>query len=507
MKKKSDGVKKSLCALMTSAALAGVASAQEQAGSETESGEKLGEVVVTGSRIVRDGYQAPVPTTVLGAEALAAKAPINIADFVNELPAFAGSVTPTSATQALSAGGVGINALNLRNLGANRTLVLLDGQRVGAATLSGWVDVNQFPQALVKRVEVVTGGASADWGSDAIAGVVNFILDKEFTGIKGNAQGGITTYGDNESYNLSLAAGTGFADGRGHVLFSVEYADTAGIIGQGGRNWYNGAKLFFNPAYTASNGQPELINSPGVGFATATPGGIITSGPFRGIYFGEGGAPGQLNYGRVSGNFMQGGQWQYADYSTTASLAPKSERGNVFGRLSYKLADQLEIFAQASYTESNSRGSVGNQWNFGNLTIRSDNAFIPASVASQLVAQNVTSFSMGSFNQDLGPIIAITERSSWRAVLGAKGDFDAVGRNWTWDVYGAHRQRPLFRVVTDEYQPVQGGDRRRTECEWRHRLPLDLDQSEQRLCPLQHLRHGRRRSERSQLCSRQAVGR
>ena len=439
---KIASLRSGLIALMASTALAGVASAQEQA--EPETHQDSGEIVVTGSRVIRDGYKAPIPTTVLGAEALAAKAATNIADFVNELPVFAGSVTPATATQALSAGGVGINALNLRNLGANRTLVLLDGQRVGASTLNGWVDVNQFPQALVKRVDVVTGGASADWGSDAIAGVVNFILDKEFTGLKGNAQGGITTYGDNANYNLSLAAGSSFAGGRGHALFSAEYAFTEGVIGQGGRDWYNGAKIFFNPAYTATNGQPELINSPGVGFATATPGGIITSGPLRGTYFGEGGTPGQFNYGVVGGNFMQGGQWEYADYSTTASLAPRSKRGNIFGRLSYELADNFEVFAQGSYTESKSRGSVGNQWNFGNITIQSDNAFIPASVASQLAARNITSFSLGSLNQDLGPIIAITERSSWRAVVGAKGDFEALGSNWNWDVYGQRTVNDLY---------------------------------------------------------------
>ena len=95
------------------------------------SGDSVEELVVTGTRIVRDGYQAPIPTTVLGAEAIAAKAPANIADFVNQLPAFAGSVTHH---YGLSAGTGGINALNLRNLGANRTLVLLDGQRVGAST-------------------------------------------------------------------------------------------------------------------------------------------------------------------------------------------------------------------------------------------------------------------------------------------------------------------------------------------------------------------------------------
>jgi iron complex outermembrane recepter protein len=424
------GWKTGLVALMTSTALASAASAQEQ--TEPKTGREASDIVVTGTRVIRDGYQAPVPVTVLGAAELAAKAPSNIANVVNELPAFAGSVTPTTATQALSAGGVGINALNLRNLGANRTLVLLDGQRVGAATINGWVDVNQFPQNLVKRVDVVTGGASADWGSDAIAGVVNFVLDKDYSGIKGSAQAGITTYGDNEGYNLSLAAGSGFAGGRGHILFSAEYAYSAGIIGQGGRDWYNGAKIFNNPAYVAGNGQPRLINSPAVGFNNATPGGIITTGPLRGTYFGEGGTPAQFNYGLISGNFMQGGQWQYADFSTTASLAPQSKRGNVFGRLSYELSDHVELFAQGSYTQSKSRGSVGNQWNYGNITIQPDNAFIPASIASRVTS----SFSLGTLNQDLGPIIARTDRTSWRVVLGANGDFNIGESNWKWDIYG-----------------------------------------------------------------------
>ena len=258
------------------------------------------EVVVTATRVKRDGYQAPTPTSVIGEEELNAKAPANIADFVNELPSLAGSITPTTATQSIGPGTAGINALNLRNLGANRTLVLLDGQRVGASTLTGWVDVNQFPNALIKRVDVVTGGASADWGSDAVAGVVNFVLDKDFTGVKGEAQGGVTTYGDNGEYKLSATAGTGFADKRGHVLLSYEEAHSDGVQGVP-RSWYNGSKLFFNPNYTATNGQPQLIASAGVGFATATPGGIITTGPLKGTYFGPGGTPLQFNYGSIIG--------------------------------------------------------------------------------------------------------------------------------------------------------------------------------------------------------------
>jgi len=120
----------------------------------------------------------------------------------------------------------GVNNLNLPALGPNRTLVLLDGVRVVASSVGGFynnggsVDVNEFPDGLLSRVDVVAGGASAAYGSDTFAGVVNFILDKNFTGVKGAVKGGVTTYGDDGQYRVSLAAGTGFADGRGHFLIS-----------------------------------------------------------------------------------------------------------------------------------------------------------------------------------------------------------------------------------------------------------------------------------------------
>src|SRR5690606_15027386 len=102
------------------------------------------------------------------------------------------------------------NALNLRSLGTQRTLVLLDGQRSVGATLSGLVDINLMPQALVERVEVVTGGASAVYGSDALGGVVNFVLDKDFTGFKGDTSYGATTHGDGGNWSVSLTAGLPF---------------------------------------------------------------------------------------------------------------------------------------------------------------------------------------------------------------------------------------------------------------------------------------------------------
>src|SRR5262245_33743850 len=167
-------------------------------------------VTVTGSRIARDGYDAPTPVSVLGAEEIQTAGTANVADFVNTLPSVVGSATASNSSGALSNGQAGIAALNLRSLGTNRTLVLLDGQRSVAAASTGTVDINTFPQALIERVEIVTGGASAAYGSDAVGGVVNFILDRDFTGVKTDYEYGVTTYDDNPNHTFTLAAGMPF---------------------------------------------------------------------------------------------------------------------------------------------------------------------------------------------------------------------------------------------------------------------------------------------------------
>lgn len=400
--------------------------------------------MVTGTRVILDGYKAPTPTTVIGAEEIAQQSPANIADFVNELPSLAGSTTPRGNIASLSTGLAGLNALNLRQLGANRTLVLLDGQRVAASHLTGLIDINQFPQGLVSRVDVVTGGASASWGSDAVAGVVNFVLDKTYTGFKAEVQGGVTDYGDDDNYKVSLTAGTDFLD-RGHLLVALEHAYNEGVSGIGKRKWYDGSKIMFNPAYTPSNGQPQLLAGPNTGFSTATPGGIITSGPLRGTYFGPGGTPMQFNYGAIVNDpFMQGCDWEYADFATSGDLDPESSRQNAFLRASYDVTDRVQVFGQVSYGRADTDYDPLTQWNFGNITIRSDNAFIPPSVAAQVSTLGLTSFNLGTLNEDLGPASVETERSSWRFVVGANGDFDAFGSNWSWDVYGQ-------RGTTDSY--------------------------------------------------------
>ncbi|MEN3749142.1 TonB-dependent receptor [Sphingomonas sp. HF-S3] len=423
-----------------------VIAADAVASDEGPAGEEL---VVTGSRVVRDGYQAPTPLTVLGSEEIARSAQINLAEQINRLPALAGSNNPRNTASNISGGFMGISTLNLRNLGATRTLVLFDSQRLPAASLNGLVDANSIPSALVKRVDIVTGGASAAWGSDAVAGVVNFVLDKDFTGVKGEVQGGITTYGDDRNYRVSLSAGTGFADGRGHFLISGENWYSEGIDGMP-RDWYRGRKTLFNPAYTATNGQPEYLVRDGVGYTTVAPGAIVTRGPLRGLYFGQGGTPAQLNYGStVNDPFMVGGDWRYTDFGNgPQDLDPEVSHKSLFSRLSYEAFDGVELFGEFSYVQAKTRTTGTPMFNFGGLIIQRDNAFLPGSVADRMTALGETSLNVGSWNEAIGGIVTETRHDLYRYVIGAEGKSGAFGTDWNWIVRANRNVSDFFNGTT-----------------------------------------------------------
>ncbi len=413
--------------------------------------ELLEAVEVTATRIVRDGYEAPTPTTVLGGEVLAAVAPAHVADAVNTLPPLAGSATPRTGNTGVSGGQAGTNTLDLRSMGANRTLVLLDGKRVVAQALTGVVDINQFPDGLIERVDVVTGGASAAYGSDAMSGVVNFVLDKDFTGLKAHLMGGITSHGDNEQYKVSVTAGTPFGVDRGHFLVSGNYSHSAGITGNP-RSWYRGAKVINNPEYTPANGQPQLIARDRVGLSQATPGALITAGPLRGTMFGAGGEVGQFQYGSpISHPLMVGGDWLVSDISRYGDLEGAVERGSVFTHTRVDLAQDLEAYAQVSFAESASDTQCCRQFNIGNITIHHDNAFLPQTIQDQMAAFGLKSFTAGSTNQDLGPIGAHSERSVTRYAFGLNGRFGVAGPQWSWDL---HAQRGISRVRNDVFLSI-----------------------------------------------------
>ena len=434
-------------------ALSGTAQAQEAAPAEELS--LLDTIAITGTRIIRDGFQAPTPITVVGADQLELSSTPNAADFVNTMPAFSNSRMPTATNSSMSAGTSGLNALNLRGLGLERTLVLLDGRRSVASRPTGIIDINTFPQTLISRVEIVTGGASAAYGADAVAGVVNFILDKDFTGFKAEASGGVTTYGDNESFDINATAGTPFADGRGHFLISGEVSYEAGVP-TNDRPWnQEGWNIVANPNYDGVNGEPEYLIRDHVAPATGIVGGIITDTELAGTAFGVGGASYPFPYGEmVSDPVMVGGGWQAASIrgkDQSPGLTSRQKTQNIFGRLSYDVTDDINAWVEASWSGNQNKNWCCLKEDTARWPIPIDNVFIPADVRARAEELGITEFTVGTMNYDLGRSGAYNDREVTRYTAGLDGEFDAFDTNWSWNAYyqrgRAKALQEVFNVV------------------------------------------------------------
>jgi iron complex outermembrane receptor protein len=406
---------------------------------------QIDEVIVTGSHIVRDGYEAPSPLTVISIDQIEAGAREDLASYIALMPATVANYTPQSNSMTTNTGQSGVSSVNLRSLGTVRTLVLLDGRRSVPTAPDGTIDISEFPQELVSRVDVVTGGGSAAYGSDAIAGVLNFIIDKTYTGVKGSLEGGVTTYGDDRNWKATLTAGTSFANDRGHFLISGSVAVRDGILHQAdAREWARqGLTLFQNPAYAVGNGQPQYLLQQQTGAWAASFGGVITSNnALKGTEFGPGGVPFMYDFGTAtSGTISIGGGWKSRIGLHVGTLDPSSKRQSLYTRFSYDVTDNFNVFAEVSW--ANSFAHLQNAAaNVANIAIKADNAFIPAAVRTRMTALGITSFVVGRYHSDLnvspdGSIYGQDDniRRLNRYTIGASGNVDAFNTNWSWDVY------------------------------------------------------------------------
>ena len=453
-------------AAVTAVSLAGVAQAQTQdeavpqvAQADPSAGQAdrgSQDIIVTGSRITTSGFNAPTPTTVIGAEQIANNAQPNIFNTIAQLPSLQGSTGASTGTYSTSSGQQGLSSFSLRGLGAIRTLTLLDGQRVVGANVTGVPDISMFPQILVKRVDVVTGGASASYGSDAVGGVVNFITDTHFEGFKGNILGSITKYGDDQTGMAQAAYGTSGLDGRLHFVVSGEY-DHEGGVGAGdfgtdlagGRDWYRATTLF-NTGQT-NNGSPQYVYGDYAQPYQFARYGLINNGPLQGIAFDAAGNPYNFQYGsngqpqgngRVSncypGNsFCVGGDLSGAPGSG-ASLKSSLERINGYTRLGYDFADNNEAYVTVNIAEVKTHNQPSPGYGRSNLTVQCSNPYLPQSVTDQCAAAGVTSFGFGSANASLPNPQVFTDRKQYRFVGGLKGQFGMVGTDWNYDAYYEH---------------------------------------------------------------------
>ncbi|MGC4250988.1 MAG: TonB-dependent receptor [Sphingobium sp.] len=378
------------------------ATAPQQAAPQDDTQPSSADIIITGSRIVRDGYTAPTPVTVATADELAKTTPSSIPDALNKLPQFGNSLSPGKSANNFASIPIHGNVLNLRSLGTPsnnpkgplRTLILFDGIRVPPTTYVGTVDTNVLPQLLMQRVDVVTGGASAGYGSDAVAGVVNFVLDKNFTGIKGVAQAGISSRGDAGNQRIGLAGGWDFGGGKGHILLSGEFSNNDGLL-RSQRAGGNDSYAFVGSKVGCTN--PNPVTDP----TACTPGGSLnpytigrnvlisalapngrivgassTSNPYIGQVINNDGTTRAFNPGTAVGTpgFQIGGDG-YGIPADNAAIAP-FKTYQTFGRVSYDLTPDINAYVQGVWSRTDMRYTT------------QQNALVPPSMAVRVYKDN-----------------------------------------------------------------------------------------------------------------------
>lgn len=396
------------------------------------------EIVVTGSRL-GSGFTAPTPVTTIGVAQIEDRALASVAELAYDIPQLR-----INQNIGKSSEPVGQNVADLRALGGARTLLLLDGRRLAATSPFGGIDTNIFPLSLISGVEVVTGGASAAYGSDAVTGVVNFSIQKKFEGLKVDASYGVSDYGDFNRPVISGAAGHSFLDGRLNITVAGDFYRNTGQTNVDTRPWGRGNPVLFNnPSYTATNGQTKNYIATNALYSRMTFGGLTVvpaTSPLYGIQFGTNGTPMPFVYGSpANSTFMLGGGG--VSIIGDGNILPRITRYSGFGRVSFDVTESVNIWSEVLWSRVAVDSDLAPNYDNGTLTIRSDNAFLPASIRQTMLANSITSFGFGRVNLEDGPSLNNSRSRALRYAAGAEGDF---GGGWQWDLY-LQRSENTFR--------------------------------------------------------------
>ncbi len=413
------------------------------------------DIVVTGSRVLST-FNAPTPVNVVSADRLAKTGIANIGDALNQLPSFRQVTSPATNLYRQST-NTAARTMDLRGLGDSRTLVLVDGRRFVPSSELGTVDLNAIPSSLIARAEVVTGGASAAYGANAVAGVVNLILDTKLTGVKGEISYGASDKGDAQSYNASIAGGFGFGGGRGHIVFGGEFANEKAAGDCFTRDWCSPSiQLIQNPGFSTnpalSNGLPATLLLDNA-WSILNPGGVVVGGPLRGITFDKQSNPIPFQFGNlVSGTTMIGGDPSVGRSLLTENVPLKTANKHiaVFGHANYDLTDGLRLFGELSYSEVRggpTQGSNGYDFSTANtanvnnpllasggsgLRIKIDNPFLTAATRNLMMAAGVATIPINKLYREFKPPTGTSVSETSRALIGVNGDLFGT---WKWDAY------------------------------------------------------------------------
>jgi outer membrane receptor protein involved in Fe transport len=442
-----------------------------------------GDVVVTGSLIRRPNIDGPVPVTSISAAQITSTSNLSLGDTLNRLPSLRSTYGQANSTRNI--GTAGLNLLDLRGLGTTRTLTLVDGQRQVTSTPGAFaVDVNTIPTDLIDRVDIVTGGSSAIYGSDAVAGVVNFVLKRDFQGLNMRVQGGVTDRGDRGSLTASAVLGHNFLDDRLNVVVAAEYAHQEQLLFND-RDEQTGAYsgvpgLFLTQQQTFPVGSGRTVEgplgdgtpdnsffgtNPGNKFGSISLGGtIIQACPAatgtalntaqRAAVctgtFGPAGTSSRLNYYYQfdpNGNLFRDvptldlrpiGGGIYGGQSATgvegAMLSPGLERINTNIRLNFDVSSAFKPFLNAKYVHiSNNQTSTQPTFINGTLapTFFLDNPFLTAQARSTIqtitgTTSNTAGFTFNKFNNDIGTRAEDHKRDTYAVSGGVRGEISAA---------------------------------------------------------------------------------
>lgn len=485
--------------LMLGGSMAAMLAAITTHANAQDASNQVENVTVSASRINIQGYEAPTPVTVIGAETLQRDAEVDIGDSIRQLPSVGISDSPGNGSHSgnASQGDAGIDTVDLRSLGVVRTLVLFDGQRVvtsnpnaGGPPAIGGVDLSTIPTSIIERVDVVTGGASAAWGSDALAGVVNLVINKTFTGLKGNMEYGNDEYNDHQSYKGELTFGTDLLGGRAHTEFAGTYVMSPDVSYAWSRPWYDGDNRALYPCSVVNGGSATslchtpsgvyttsftngglitasaasatgaaLANIQAIGgqFATAGSGGSAAANLLKGIQFvGPNASMATFNYGSASGSNCYACS---ANPNTDVANAPIDavpyHNFTLFNYTSYKLTPDITASVMLNYGW-NAEENQANDGRQSQVSIKVDNAFIPSTLQQQMIAQGIPSFSLGTAAienlantndvsmANLANAIAQNfvqnYRQLMRGVFTVTGSYKLFGEDWSWNAYAQNSQ-------------------------------------------------------------------
>lgn len=369
-------------------------------------------IVVTGSLIRNPNLERSTPVTATTADAIELKANNTAEEVLREIPGIVPSIG-----SAVNNGNGGASFVNLRGLGSNRNIVLLDGVRLTPAELQGRFDLNNIPLALIERVDVLTGGASTTYGADAISGVVNFVTKQRFTGLEANASQQLTERGDGNVFRTDVTLGADFDDGRGNVVFSIGYQQ-ADPVYQGARPFSSTSINSFDVNDTVSAGSPTATPSsftvPGVGTRQIDESGALVA-PFASFNFNP-----------------------YNIFQTPF------ERYNMYGAGSYEVSDAIEVYTRGLFSKNTVQTIIAPSGIFNSVvTVPVSNPYLPTAARNTFCANN-------DFNTAVAGIQTLTPAQCAAAALAT----DPTDPNYRTFTTGVRRRTTEVGPRISEYQTV-----------------------------------------------------